>query len=72
MSVLNVTMFEFENEESIDEFVSWYKNRGSYKDKWLSLFVETGDTSVIGISDYPTEEARSNADKLRQANASDS
>ena len=72
MSVANVTMFEFENEESINEFVSWYKGHGSYPENEVSLFVKTGDTSAIGISVYPTEEARSNADKLRQIHAGDS
>ena len=72
MSVANVTMFEFESEASIDEFVAWYKGHGSYPDNEVSLFVKTGDTTAIGISVYPTEEARSNADKLRQVHGDDS
>ena len=36
------------------------------------MFVKTGDTTAIGISVYPTEEAGSNADKLLQVHATDS
>ena len=42
MSVANVTMFEFENEDSINKFASWYKGHGSYPDNEVSLFVKTG------------------------------
>ena len=69
MSVANVTMFEFENEDSIDKFASWYKEHGSYPGNEVSLFVKTGDTTAMGISVYPTEEARSRADKLREKSA---
>ena len=69
MSVANVTMFEFENEESIDKFASWYKGHGSYPDNEVSLFVKTGATTAMGISVYPTEDARRRADKLREESA---
>ena len=69
MSVANVTMFEFENEESIDKFASWYKGHGSYPDNEVSLFVKTGATTAMGISVYPTEVARRRADKLREESA---
>ena len=65
MSVANVTMFEFQTSESIEEFASWYKDIGSLPNNDVSLFVRTGETSAIGISVYPTEEDRQNADKLR-------
>ena len=65
MSVANVTMFEFQTSESIEEFASWYKDIGSLPKNDVSLFVRTGETSAIGISVYPTEEDRQNADKLR-------
>ena len=70
MSVANVTMFEFESEASIDEFVAWYKGHGSYPDNEVSLFAKTGATTAIGISVYPTEEDRQIADKLRNESAS--
>ena len=70
MSVANVTMFEFQNPESIEEFASWYKGHGTYPNNDISLFVRTGETSAIGISVYPTEEDRQNADKLRNESAS--
>ena len=65
MGVANVTMFEFQTSESIEEFASWYKDIGSLPNNDVSLFVRTGETSAIGISVYPTEEDRQNADKLR-------
>ena len=70
MSVANVTMFEFETPESIEKFASWYKGNGAYPNNDISLFVRTGETSAIGISVYPTEEDRQNADKLRNESAS--
>jgi len=69
MSIANVTMFEFENADYINEFATWYKGRGSYPDNEVSLFVKTGETTSIGISVYPTEEERSRADTLRQESA---
>ena len=70
MSVANVTMFEFQTSESIEEFASWYKAHGTYPNNDISLFVRTGETSAIGISVYPTEQDRQNADKLRNESAS--
>ena len=70
MSVANVTMFEFQTSESIEEFASWYKGHGTYPNNDISLFVRTGETSAIGISVYPTEQDRQNADKLRNESAS--
>ena len=70
MSVANVTMFEFQTAESVEEFASWYKDIGSHPNNDVSLFVRTGETSAIGISVYPTEEDRQNADKLRNESAS--
>ena len=70
MSVANVTMFEFQNPESIEEFTAWYKGHGTYPNNDISLFVRTGETSAIGISVYPTEEDRHNADKMRNESAS--
>ena len=69
MSVANVTMFEFQTPESIEKFASWYKGHGDYPNNDISLFVRTGETSAIGISVYPTEEDRQNADKLRNESA---
>ncbi len=70
MSVANVTMFEFQTAESVEEFASWYKDIGSHPNNDVSLFVRTGETSAIGISVYPTEQDRQNADKLRNARTS--
>ena len=70
MSVANVTMFEFQSQESIEEFASWYKGHGTYPNNDISLFVRTGEMSAIGISVYPTEEDRQNEDNLRNESAS--
>ena len=70
MSVANVTMFEFQTSESVEQFASWYKFHGTYPKNDISLFVRTGETSAIGISVYPTEQDRINADKLRNESAS--
>ena len=70
MSVANVTMFEFQNSQSVEKFASWYKGHGTYPNNDISLFVRTGETSAIGISVYPTEEDRNNADRLRNQSAS--
>ena len=70
MSVANVTMFEFQTSESIEEFAFWYKGHVTYPNNDISLFVRTGETSAIGISVYPTEQDRQNADKLRNESAS--
>ncbi len=69
MSVANVTMFEFENEDSMNEFATWYKGHGTYPENEVSLFVRTGDTTAMGISVYPTEVARRKADELREHSA---
>ena len=70
MSVTNVIMFEFQTPESIEKFDSCYKANGAYPNNDISRFVRTGETSAIGISVYPTEEDRQNADKLRNESAS--
>ena len=70
MTVANVTMFEFQNSQSVEEIASWYKGHGTYPNNDISLFVRTGETSAIGISVYPTEEDRNNADRLRNESAS--
>ena len=41
MSVANVTMFEFQNPQSVEEFASWYKGHGTYPNNDISLFVRT-------------------------------
>ena len=70
MSVANVMMFEFESSQAVEDFAAWYKGHGAYPDNQVSLFVRTGNTSAIGISVYPSEEARNRADDIRNENAS--
>ncbi len=65
MSVANIVMCEFKDASGIQEFCDWYKKRGSFPDNTISLWVQTGEKTAISINVYPTEEARANADKIR-------
>ena len=58
MSVANVVMFEFETKADLENWADWYKNDGPFPNNEISLFVQTGETSAIGIATYPSEEAR--------------
>ena len=58
MSVANVTMFEFQTQESIEEFASLYKGHGTFPNHDISHFVRKGETSAIGISVYPQKRIR--------------
>ena len=69
MSVSNVTMFEFDTSEELQEWSDWYRDNGPFPNNTLSLFVKTGDTSALGISVYPDEESRAAADGHRDASA---
>ena len=72
MSVANIVMCEFKDTEGIEKFSNWYKAHGAFKDNKISLWVQTGETSAISINVYPTEDARSNADKIRDEGISTS
>ena len=43
MSVSNVTMFEFDTSEELQEWSDWYRDNGPFPNNTLSLFVKTGD-----------------------------
>ena len=68
MSVANIVMCEFKDASGIQEFCDWYKEHGSFPDNTISLWVQTGEKTAISINVYPTEEARANADKIRDEN----
>ena len=65
MSVANVVMFEFETKADLENWAGWYKNDGPFPNNEISLFVQTGETSAIGIATYPSEEAREAGGKIR-------
>ena len=65
MTVANVVMFEFDTPEELKGWAQQYGKSGPFPNNIISLFVQTGDTSAIGINTYPDEEARAVADQNR-------
>lgn len=68
MSVSNVNMFEFHNEEKANEWISWYNRDGpsGFSEAEVLLFVRTGPTSGLTISVYPDDNARQAGSGVRQ------
>ena len=60
MSVANVVSMEFESEAALQDFAAKYDKVGPthYPQAEILLFVKTDDQSGLGISIYPSEEAR--------------
>ena len=67
MSVANVVSMEFESKEALQEFAAKYDKVGPthYPQAEILLFVKTDDQSGLGISIYPSEEAREAGNKMR-------
>ena len=67
MSVSNVNMFEFHDEEKANEWISWYNRDGpsGFSEAEVLLFVRTGPTYGLTISVYPDDNARQ-ADYVRE------
>ena len=61
-------MCEFKDASGIQEFCDCYKEHGSFPDNTIQLWVQTGEKTAISINIYPTEEARANANKIRDEN----
>ena len=68
MSVANIVMCEFKDTSGIKEFCDGYKEHGAFPDNTISLWVQTGEKTAISINVQPTEEARANAEKIRDEN----
>ena len=68
MSVSNVNMFEFHDEEKANEWISWYNRDGpsGFSEAEVLLFVRTGPTSGLTISVYPDDNARQAGSEVRQ------
>jgi len=62
-------MFEFDTSEELKNWSDWYRKNGPFPNNKLSLFVQTGETSALGISVYTNEEARAAADAHRDVSA---
>ena len=67
MSVANVVSVEFGSEEALQDFAAKYDKLGPthYPQAEILLFVKTDDQSGLGISIYPSEEAREAGNKMR-------
>ena len=62
MSVSNVNMFEFDDAEKANEWISWFNRDGpsGFAQAEVLLFVRTGPTSGLTISVYPLTMTRGN------------
>ena len=60
MSVANVVSMEFESEQALQDFAVKYNEVAPihYPQAEIIMFVKTDDQSGLGISIYPSEEAR--------------
>jgi hypothetical protein len=52
MTVANVVMFEFDTPGELKGWAQQYGKSGPFPNNIISLFVQTGDTSAIGINTY--------------------
>ena len=68
MSVANVDMFEFHDEEKANEWIRWYNREGpiGFSEAEVLLFVRTGPTSGLTLSVYPDDNARQAGSEVRQ------
>ena len=67
MSVSNVNMFEFHDEDKANYWISWYKIAGpdGFNQAEIMLFVRTGPTFGVAISVYPNDDARQAGSETR-------
>ena len=67
MSVANVVSMEFESEQALQDFAVKYNEVAPihYSQAEIILFVKTDDQSGLGISIYPSEEAREAGNRQR-------
>ena len=71
MSVANVVSMEFENEQALQDFAARYNEVAPihYPQAEILMFVKTDDRSGLGISIYPSEEAREAGNQQRNQEA---
>ena len=71
MSVANVVSMEFENEQALQDFAARYNEVAPihYPQAEVLMFVKTNDRSGLGISIYPSEEAREAGNQQRNQEA---
>ena len=71
MSVANVVSMEFENEQALQDFAARYNEVAPihYPQAEILMFVKTDDQSGLGISIYPSVEAREAGNQQRNQDA---
>ena len=71
MSVANVVSMEFKNEQALQDFAARYNEMAPihYPQAEILMFVKTDDRSGLGISIYPSEEAREAGNQQRNQEA---
>ena len=71
MSVANVVSMEFENEQALQDFAARYNEVAPihYPQAEILMLVKTDDRSGLGISIYPSEEAREAGNQQRNQEA---
>mgnify|MGYP001157581257 FL=1 len=67
MSVSNINIFEFDDENKANEWISWHNIQGpiGFSEANILLFVRTGPSSGISVSVYPSDEAREAGSEAR-------
>jgi len=65
MTVANVVMFKFDKPEELKGWAKQYSKSGHFPNNIISLFVETEDTSEIGINTYADKKAIAVAEQHR-------
>ena len=64
MTPTNVVSMDFETKEAMEDFLETYERDSPtlYPDAEMLLMIKTTETSCVGVSVYPNEEARSLAE----------
>ena len=61
MTPTNIVSMNFKSKEAVQEFLDMYERDSPtlYPDAEMLLMIKTTETSCVGVSVYPNEEARS-------------
>ena len=64
MTPTNVVSMDFETKEAMEDFLKTYERDSPtlYPDAEMLLMIKTTETSCVGVSVYPNEEARNLAE----------
>ena len=64
MTPTNVVSMDFETKEAMEDFLETYERDSPtlYPDAEMLLMIKTTETSCVGVSVYPNEEARNLAE----------